>query len=142
MHAGPNGNFFVRSYNEGEGPSGLRFYKKNFIGFAFETEGKFLINKRWWLTGGYLYSNNTRVVNFNATQNGIDINTKYCTIRHRENKFYVGYEWQILKLVTGLNLASGIFYSTDKQQEIDLMGIYALHVDLEAKLKYTLSKKS
>jgi hypothetical protein len=47
-----------------------------------------------------------------------------------------------LKLVTGLNLASGIFYSTDKQQEIDLMGIYALHVDLEAKLKYTLSKKS
>jgi hypothetical protein len=45
-HAGPNGNFFVRSYDEGREPSGLSFYKKNFIGFAFETEGKFLINKR------------------------------------------------------------------------------------------------
>jgi hypothetical protein len=127
VHAGPNGNFFVRSYDEGGGPSGLRFYKKNFIGFAFETEGKFLINKRSWLTGGYLYSNNTRVVNFNATQNGIDINTNDWTIRHRENKFYVGYERQILERVRGLNMVGGIFYSTYKQQEIELAGNYALY---------------
>lgn len=125
-HAGPNGNFFVRSYDEVGGPAGLRYYKKDFIGFVFEGEGKFALNQRSWLLGGYLHSKNSSVVNVNTGQNGIYVLVIDWTITHRENKFYAGYERQLSKKLPGLNGVFGLYYGTVKQQEIAFEGNTAM----------------
>ncbi len=119
-HAGPNGNFFVRSYDEGQIQGGVEFLKKNFIGFVFEGEAKYALNARSWLIGGYMYSNNTRSVSTRQNSSGVNIIVENWTIRHRQNSFYLGYEREISKKLKGLNALMGLYYATYKQEEITI----------------------
>lgn len=119
-HAGPNGNFFVRGYDEGQTQGGVEFLKKNFIGFVFEGEAKYGLNDRSWLMGGYMYSNNTRSISTRQNSSGVSIILEDWTIRHRQNSFYLGYEREITKKLKGLNALVGLFYATFKQEEITI----------------------
>ncbi len=120
VHAGPNGNFFVRSYDEGQLQGGVEFLKKNFIGFVFEGEAKYALNARSRLMGGYMYSINTRSVSTRQNSGGVNIVLEDWTIRHRQNSFYLGYEREIAKKLKGLNALMGLYYATYKQEEITI----------------------
>jgi len=117
---GLNGSFFVRSYPE-NGP-GIEFYKKNFIGTSGGAEIKYRLNKRSFLTLGYMQSANKKAVDFYGTNNGISLDIINFNIRHIEHIFYAGYERSLFKRNPGFKIQGGIYYVVPKQQEIELIG--------------------
>jgi hypothetical protein len=117
---GLNGNFFVRSYDEENAP-GIVFYDKNFIGTAGGIEVGFQLNQRSSFTAGYMRSENSRLVDFYGSNNGIFLDIMSFRIRHIEHIFFGGYQYHINK-PKGLIFEGGIFYSRTIQQEIELFG--------------------
>jgi hypothetical protein len=119
---GLNGNFFVRSYDELGGPTGVTsFLKKDFVGKAGGIETIYHLNKRSDLSLGYTHSENKSVVSYSENFNYVQLLIKDFTIRHLENIFHFSYKRVLFKKIAGLRGEIGIFYSRTIQQEIDIL---------------------
>lgn len=118
---GLNGNFFVRSYDELDGPTGVTsFLKKDFIGKAGGIELIYHLNNRSELLLGYTHSENKRVVTYSENFGNVQLLINDFTIRHLENIFHFSYKRVLFKKIINLKGELGIFYSRTIQQEIDI----------------------
>lgn len=119
INFGLNGNFNVNDYYK-YGP-GITFYDKNFIGTTGGAELKYRLNKSSHITLGYMQSENSRVVNFFGTNNGILLDIMDFTLRHNEYIFYAGYERSLFKNNKDFKIQGGIYYVRFVMQEIELI---------------------
>jgi hypothetical protein len=120
INYGINGNFNATDYYK-YGP-GITFYDKNFIGTNGGAELKYRLNNASHITIGYLQSENSRVVNFSGTNNGISLYIMDFTLRHKEHIFYAGYERSLFKRNPAFKMQGGVYYVRFAMQEIELLG--------------------
>lgn len=121
-HFGPQGNFFVRSYDEAGGPPGnTYFYKKNFIGTVAGLDVRYRIGAKSQIGLAFSRSTNKGVINYDGTFNGVDILIEDFAIRHLSDFYQLFYE-RSLKKSGNLFYHAGLVIVNTHQQEIDLEG--------------------
>jgi len=119
INFGLNGNFNVNDYYKN--PPGITFYDKDFIGTTGGAELKYRLSQSSNITLGYMQSQNSRVVNFFGTNNGISLDIMDFTLRHKEHIFYAGYERSLFKHNPAFKIQGGIYYVRFAMQEIELI---------------------
>lgn len=118
---GLNGNFFVRSYDELDGPSNKTYlYKKNFLGTVGGIEIKYHLNNSSALIVGYARSTNKGEKNYSGTINGINVLITDFNIRHNDNFYHVAYERNFKKSNPAFKYHIGVVVATMHQQEISI----------------------
>ncbi|MDN3657361.1 hypothetical protein QWZ08_17045 [Ferruginibacter paludis] len=121
VNYGLNGNFFVRSYDETEGPANkTNFYNKNFLGTVGGIEMNYHLNDHSSLIGGYSRSTNAGEKNYSGNVNGVNLFIKDFNIRHSNDFYQLGYERRFNKSNPMLKYHFGVVYATMHQQEISV----------------------
>ncbi len=118
---GLNGNFFVRSYDESNGPSNkTNFYNKDFLGTIGGVELKYHLNNSSSLLFSYSRSSNKGEKNYEGNINGVDIYIQYFNIRHTNDFYQVAYERKFKKSNPSLKYHIGFVIANSHQQEISI----------------------
>jgi hypothetical protein len=121
IHAGLNGNFFVRSYDEAQGPvDKTYFYKKNFLGTAIGAELRYKLNNSSSLVLGYTRTFNKDKKNYSENLNGVNIFIQGFNIRHINDFYLLAYERRFKKSIPYFTYHIGLLYATMHQQEIQI----------------------
>lgn len=121
INGGLNGNFFVRSYDEVQGPADKTyFYKKNFLGTAIGAEFKYKLNPSSALSIGYTRTFNKGKKNYAENLNGVTIFIQDFNIRHINDLYLLAYERRFKKNNPAFTFHIGLLYATMHQQEIQI----------------------
>ena len=121
LNYGINGNFFVRSYNETEGPGNKTYFlKKNFIGPVGGIELKYRLNKKSRLGIAYAKATNKKEIQYTGSINGVSIGIKDFKISHINKFFQLYYERDFNKKTPSFKYHIGLLYLLMNQQEIEI----------------------
>jgi len=91
INYGLNGNFFVRSYDETNGPTDKQyFYKKDFLGTIAGISFQYYFGKKTYLNVGYNRSINTGKKNYEGMLNVTSIYIRDFKLRHINNFYELG----------------------------------------------------
>lgn len=121
VHYGPQGNFFVRSYDEQGGPSDkIYLYKKNFVGTISGIEMKYKTGQRSLLSIGYARGINLGKKNVSETINGVSVLVQDFQLRNVDNIFQLNYERLFSKKNNMFTYQVGLFILNSSQQEISI----------------------
>ncbi len=112
---GMAGSFFVRSYDEGQGPTSAAFYKKNFIGSNLSFGVGYNTGIRSEISLRYTRQQFARWVHYN--NNYVVLNT---AIRHINNMYDFIYSRKFKQKNNDWKYGIGIYYIRPQQQEIDV----------------------
>ena len=118
INYGLNGNFFVRSYDEVNGPPAKRFLNKNFIGTIGGVEMAYALNKKSYLGLAFAVSRNSKEINY--TGNVIPLSIINFHISHINKFFQFYYARKVSRKVPGLACEAGLFYLRMNQQEVEI----------------------
>jgi hypothetical protein len=118
---GLNGNFFVRSYDELDGPQNKTYlYKKNFLGTIAGVELKYHLNDYSSLIAGYSRSTNKGKKNYSGSISGVNLLINDFNIRHTNNFYQLAYERRFKKTNPHIMYHFGLVVATMQQQEISI----------------------
>ncbi|MFY7840475.1 MAG: hypothetical protein ACOVP7_09370 [Lacibacter sp.] len=121
INYGFNGNFFVRSYDETDGPQNKTYlYKKNFLGTIGGIELKYHLNNNSSIIAGYARSTNKGEKNYSGTINGVDVFINNFNIRHNNDFYLLAYERRFKKSTPAFTYHLGFVLATMHQQEISI----------------------
>lgn len=131
--AGAGGSFFVRDYDEAlPFPSSgyIAFFKKKFIGTAWEVAGGIHLNKNIDLKFGYNRQRFTRQVYISDTLSGdvgvlIDHN-----IQHVDNSWMLGMSKNYLRKKSQLSWGAALYYWTGRMHTVEVYGNYIIDRDM------------
>ena len=123
---GIQGNFFVRSYDEVNGPAPQN-RKKNFVGTIGGIQLNYHFKDRSSVFAGYSHSVNKGRKNHDEVINGIRIAITDFTLRQNNDFFLLGYQRAFNKKTPQLKYDAGLFIINFQQQEIDILnGVNAI----------------
>ena len=127
INTGVSGNFFVRSYEEFNGPqNSIYFYKKRFLGEISGFEIKYNFKDSSAFFWGFSRSINKEKKNYTGQINGVAVLMNDFSIRHINNFFNLGYDRRLRKLRPFFSYHFGIFILSMAQQEISFEPNYNL----------------
>jgi len=127
---GPQGNFFVRSYDEKGGPSNKTYlYKKNFIGTISSAEIRYKTGSLSSVGIEYARGINLGKKNVSENINGVYIFVQDFQLRNIDNIFQFNYERLFSRNNSHLKYQIGLFILNSSQQEISIEG-YDQSVDI------------
>ncbi len=119
---GLQGNFFVRNYDELDGPENkTSFYNKDFLGIIGGLQLNYHFKDFSSIFLGYSNSVNKGKKNYYENVNGLQLNITDFNLRHINNFFLLGYERAFTKQLPDIKYDIGLFMLTSKQQEIDVL---------------------
>ncbi|MCM5529933.1 hypothetical protein [Parasegetibacter sp. NRK P23] len=118
---GLTGNFFVRSYDEQNGPTDKQyFYKKNFIGSAAGLAVTFQVSENSGLFLEYSRTINTGKKSYEGSLNSTSVMIEDFRLRHVNNFFQLGYVRNFKMANAFIQAQAGVFMLTDQKQLISI----------------------
>ncbi|MCX6319149.1 MAG: hypothetical protein NTW29_17865 [Bacteroidetes bacterium] len=116
---GPQGNFFVRSYDELNGPSNKTYlYKKNFLGTIGGISVKYKLNNASAVSAGFFRSMNKGKKNYTGIINGVQVQVNDFNIRHNNDYYQITYERRFKRSNPNFLYHFGLVIANMHQQEI------------------------
>lgn len=121
VNYGLNGNFFVRSYDESNGPNTqINLLKKNFIGSIGGGSLKFHLGSKSTVFAEYGHSTNKGRKSYEVQSGAYLIQINDFNIRHTNNLYSAGYEYSLPIKNLSFKIDGGVTLLTSSQQEIEI----------------------